>query len=192
DRAGKASAGPGPRPVGKGTRRQLRRARLDAELRRTDVQGLEPLQRGAPRRVDVHPVVIDVVEAAVVRDHPGGVAHHDRARRYRPADDGSGADDGVVANGDAADDHRMRADEDPIADGWRAAVVASTRDADGDVLRQAAVMADARFRRDDDRAVVPDVNAVADLALRRNADAGDDLDELLRRQHERGEERAAP
>src|SRR3954462_14095301 len=84
----------------------------------------------------------------------------------------------------------MRADEYPVADGRRAAIVAAARDANGDVLREAAVVADACFRREDDRAIVPDVEPVADLALRRDADAGDDFHELLRRDDERREQRA--
>src|SRR5438067_507787 len=166
--------------MGERARRELRGARFDAELRRTDVQGPDLLERGSAGRVDVHAVVEDVVEAAVVRHYAGRVAHDHGARRHGPADYRAGADHDVVADGDAPDDYRMRPDEDPVADGRCAAPFGAAGDADGDVLRQAAVMADAGVRGEDDRAVVPDVEPVADLALRRDADAGGHLHQLLR------------
>src|SRR5260221_12516324 len=74
----------------------------------------------------------------------------------------------------------MGPDEHAVADGGRAAPFGTAGDADGDVLRQAAVMADARLGGEDDRAVMADVEAIADLALRRQADAGEHFHQLLR------------
>src|SRR5207244_976912 len=58
--------------------------------------------------------------------------------------------------------------------------------------REAAVMADARLAGEDDRAVMPDVQPVADLALCGDADAGDDLHQLLRNDGQRTGEGRAP
>src|SRR5207244_8262842 len=103
----------------------------DAELRRADVQGPDLLQRCAPGGVDVHAVVEDVVEAAVVGHHAGRVAHDHGARRHRAVHHRAGTDHHVVADGDAADDHRVRADEHAVADGGCAAPFAAPGEADG-------------------------------------------------------------
>src|SRR5205807_2843474 len=83
-------------------------------------------------------------------------------------------------------------DEDAVADDRCAALLAAAGDTDGDVLRQAAVVSDAAFGREDDAAVMADVEAFADLAVGGEADAGDDLEQLLGEQHERPREPRAP
>src|SRR5438270_77974 len=85
-------------------------------LPRPGVQGPRALERQAARRIDVHAVVEDIVEAAIVRHHPGRVAHHDRACRHRPADDRAGADDCADADGQTADDELVRVAEEAVAE----------------------------------------------------------------------------
>src|SRR6185503_7859737 len=76
-------------------------------------------------------------------------------------------------------DHRVRADENPVADGRHAAARSLAGLAQGHVLLDGAVGADVAVA-EDDRAEAREIEAAADLGVAWNADAGGDLDDLLR------------
>src|SRR5260221_633795 len=72
---------------------------------------------------------------------------------------GPGKTPQVAAIGVAPEDDERAPIKPRFADGGGAAPLGTAGDADGDVLRQAAVMADARLGGEDDRAVMADVEA---------------------------------
>src|SRR5207237_683643 len=80
----------------------------------------------------------------------------------------AGKDVGVVGHRDLADDHGAGADEDAVADGRAAALLALAGDAEGHVLLDGAVDAD-RAAAQHDGAEARQVQAAADLGAARLA-----------------------
>src|SRR5579863_5335595 len=131
----------------------------------------------------------------------GGVAHADQARgnaaddgivRYVADHHGIGADDHVVADVDAAENLRARANLHAITDGGGAEWVGSPAVADRHAMADQAIIAEPRRAVDDDAAVVLDREASADDGGAADGDAAENLDPLTEQHIENVPGRAQP
>jgi len=95
-------------------------------------------------------------------DHPGRIAEHDAVRRNVEIDERVRRDQDVVADGDPADQDRAGADPDLVADRRAALALAPVRRADGDAVREVAVVAEDGVAVEDDAPEVRDVKALPD------------------------------
>src|SRR3954471_21256641 len=103
----------------------------------------------APARIVLHAVVDDELEASLVRDHLRRIAGDDRARRHGARDEGARRNDRVVADGDLADDDRLRADVYAVTDRRIASFTILGQGSDGDAVLDGDMRADRAVAEDD-------------------------------------------
>src|SRR5207237_8215467 len=136
---------------------------------------------------------IDQLGRAPQADDSRRVADHHRVARHVVEHHRARADGGAVADVNAADHLAARAQVDAVAQDRRA--VAAARGGGGEIahLTDRAVPTQARPGADEDRSVVADVEAGADLRVHVEMDAGDTahqrLEEAVREPGEAREER---
>ena len=159
------------RPPGRGRTRRVERARY---------RGVQFGPQGPDLRGQVK-IGYFHLEEFLSGQRPGGIARHDGARRDVPGHDAAGADDGALADGDAAEDRRPGADGGALLDAGRltfqsasvcsepsgfaarGTLVVDERDvvADEDLVLDLDALADERVARD--LAVPPDPRVPLDL-----------------------------
>ena len=113
-----------------------------------------------------------VVPGGVMEDDTGGFLHHGGVGGDIEGHHRVGADPGIVAHGDVADDLGAGADVDVVADGGRALTpaVGEGVGADGHLVEDHAILADFRALRDKDAGeTVGEGRQTVDLAAQRDA-----------------------
>jgi hypothetical protein len=121
------------------------------------------------------PVVCHEIEAPSAVDDLAGVADHHSSSRNVLDDHGAGSDRGIVSHLDAADEYRIRADVDAIAEPRNPVTGASLSHPNGDTLGEIAVGAKHCSRVNDDWPEMANVQARSDLCLCGETDARHDL-----------------
>ncbi len=98
----------------------------------------------------------------------GGIADDDGMTRNVKVDEGVRRDQHVVADRYAADDHRVRADPNAIADFGRSRSLAAIRLTDRYAGGDVAVFADCRGGIDNNASKMPDIKTASDLRFCRD------------------------
>ena len=114
---------------------------------------------------------VDVADGAFAGDDLAGVAENDGHGGDVEVDVGAGGDEGVVADGDVADQDGVGADPDAVFEGGRAGARAAAGGADGDAVRDVDVGAEDRAGADDHSAEVAEVEAGTDARGGRDVEA---------------------
>ena len=122
--------------------------------------------------------ICDEDALSVAVDDVGGDADDGGVGRYISKNDRAGADAGVLADGNVAEDVGIVAYEDAIAEGRVALAVPLAGAAEGDALVKSDVAADNRSLADDDAGGVIDEETAAKECARVDVDPGEEAREL--------------
>ena len=98
----------------------------------------------------------------MARNDPSGISENDRHGRNVEIDKGARANHRLFSDGDLANDDRMCADPDPIADCGCACARTATLGADGDAVRDIDIPTKHRIRADNNAAKMTEIESRAD------------------------------